>query len=385
MYSSILNTEGLFGLSGNNAIRWVNIISQVFSIMFYFQGIFNSFELSGTFYKISKHLTEKMNSLAEFTSICSELIHELWNTDISNIFFDIKSMLQRPFACDFTPTPFSLISNFGKQLKAFKQLDLDSLRHMIHKINILDALYTLRSSKILMGANYVEYSKGTTPTLTTSHIFHPCIPLDKVVKNDISVGSELYKNAIITGPNAGGKSTFIKSILVNTIFAQTIGIVMSSSFVFTPFHMIHSQINLPDTKGKESLFEAEMYRCKNILDMLKESPNRKLLIVMDEIFNSTNPVEGIAGAFAIVKKIAEYPNAILIFTTHYSYLTKLQKQTKKFVNYKMNISREDNNIIYHYKLEKGFSKQYIALELLRLNGFDSDLIDDAIRIKNKFV
>jgi DNA mismatch repair protein MutS len=192
-------------------------------------------------------------------------------------------------------------------------------------------------------------------------------------------------NAIITGPNAGGKSTFIKAVLINTLLAQTIGIVLSTNWSSTPFDYIHSQINLPDCKGQESLFEAEMYRCKFVLDFLRDNPNKRTLIVLDEIFNSTNPVEGIAGAYAIIQKIAEYPNALLLFTTHYSYLTKL-KSTGKFTNYKMNIERnDDGKISYPYKLSTGVSKQYIALELLAQNGFDPDIIQNAIDIKKKFV
>jgi DNA mismatch repair ATPase MutS len=103
---------------------------------------------------------------------------------------------------------------------------------------------------------------------------------------------------------------------------------------------------------------------------------------MDEIFNSTNPVEGISAAYAIVKKISEYTNCILIFTTHYVYLTKLAK-TNRFINYKMNVIIENNIINFPYKLVKGFSKQYIALELLKQNGFDEKIINDAIEIKNK--
>ena len=104
---------------------------------------------------------------------------------------------------------------------------------------------------------------------------------------------------------------------------------------------------------------------------------------MDEIFNSTNPVEGIAGAYSIAKKMSEYDNNILIFTTHYIYLTKL-KRTGRFINYRMNVVRGDapHDITYPYKLEEGVSKQYIALDLLRKNGFDDDIIDEAVRVRN---
>jgi DNA mismatch repair protein MutS len=192
-------------------------------------------------------------------------------------------------------------------------------------------------------------------------------------------------NAIITGPNAGGKSTFIKSLLINILFAQTTTICLASEFKLCPFDIINSQINVPDNKGHASLFEAEMYRCKNNLDLLKQHPEKKTLIVLDEMFSSTNPVEGIAGAFAIAKRLAHTDNCLLIFTTHFTYLTKLAKATGRFINFKMNVKYEQQGMIYPYKLEQGISKQYIALELLEKNGFDQDIINDALELKTRFI
>jgi DNA mismatch repair ATPase MutS len=107
------------------------------------------------------------------------------------------------------------------------------------------------------------------------------------------------------------------------------------------------------------------------------------LIVMDEIFNSTNPLEAVAGAYAVCKKMASYTNNILIFTTHYNYLTKLAKdKTYRFANYKMETIVNFDNIQFTYKLQRGVNKHLLALELLKRNGFDNDVIEEAIAIKN---
>ena len=101
---------------------------------------------------------------------------------------------------------------------------------------------------------------------------------------------------------------------------------------------------------------------------------------MDEIFNSTNPEEGISGAYAIGEKLASYNNSVSIITTHFSYLTKLEND-KQFKNYKIPIKRDaDENIVYPYKITPGISNQYIALELLRNKGFNNDLVDNAENI-----
>jgi DNA mismatch repair protein MutS len=193
------------------------------------------------------------------------------------------------------------------------------------------------------------------------------------------------KSIIITGPNAGGKSTMIKSILIAVILAQTIGFANAGDIGMTPFYYISSQMNIPDCKGKESLFEAEMFRSKRHLDVLKSlEKSQKSVIFMDEIFNSTNPVEGIAGAFAIAKNMAKYENNLSIITTHYLYLTKLSKNN--FKNIKMNIKyTESGDIIYPYKLTKGVSKQFIAIEILQKHGFDENIVKDALEIKESLL
>jgi DNA mismatch repair ATPase MutS len=152
----------------------------------------------------------------------------------------------------------------------------------------------------------------------------------------------------------------------------------------TPLDMISAQIQTPDCTGYESLYQAEMHRCKDNLSALKSrrENGEKSLIVMDEIFSSTNPLEAISGAYAVCKKMAEYEGNMLIFTTHFNYLTKLHK-TGKFVNYKMETLVNGDDYAFTYKLVKGVNKHFLALELLKKNGFDADIIEEALVIKKR--
>ena len=220
--------------------------------------------------------------------------------------------------------------------------------------------------------------------MNIKQLWHPCV--QNPIKNDVKLD-----NLIITGPNAGGKSTLIKSILLNIVLSQTLGVANSSYIKMTPFVYMNSQMNVPDCKGKESLFEAEMKRSKYNLDKLKEiNGDGFSLMIMDEIFNSTNPVEGISGAYAIMKAISAYKTNLMVFTTHYVYLTNLSKECN-FRNMRMSVNinkGEDDkvrDISFPFILSDGVCRQYIALDLLKLNGFDADLIDNAIEIKKRFV
>ena len=183
-------------------------------------------------------------------------------------------------------------------------------------------------------------------------MFHLCIK--DSIKNDFKLIGE---NCIIQG-QAAGKSTLIKTLVLNILLSQSFGIACATKFILTPFYHINTQFNIPDVKGKKSLFEAEMHRCKTNLDILsKTSKDNKCLFVMDEIFNSTNALEGISSAYGVLKKMSSYKNSCNIVTTHYGYLTKLSN----FRKFKM----EKMGNVFNYKIVKGVSKQFLAIEMLK--------------------
>jgi len=361
-------------------------LSMIFTLVFYFQGIFNSIEIAKAVYKISKFLTTKMNGVTAYISSARQLIN-LWNPDLSPYFETgndtIAKDIQEEQDIDTeTLQTFNVFSNFGSQLKAYKFFKKEEYIPLLRKTCMLDTVYSIQK----LNYSFPKYLDKYKAKLHVENVWHPS--LKNPIKNTITLDG---KSMILTGPNAGGKSTLIKSMLLSVLFAQTLSSTNADGMELTPFYLVNSQMNIPDCKGKESLFEAEMYRSKANLDTLKTlaSEGRGLLsiIFMDEIFNSTNPIEGISGAYAIAKNMATYPTNISVITTHYLYLTKLAKDPTcldKFVNKKMNVNIGDT-ISYPYKVSPGISHQYIALELLKQNGFDQVVVDDALAIKAKLL
>lgn len=358
-------------------------ISYIFSLVFYFQGVFNSIEISKTLHNISGYIIDKMKSITEFINDGNEIMELYYNNDISTTFFDME--LPNKYQKMILPQTISrhwMLTNFGKLLTSMKSLDKSNVKDLLTRVYMIDSLNSIVSLKKSHNYNYVSYIDSELPVLEMKGIWHPSISQDKVVTNDVIMTS----NMLITGPNAGGKSTLVKSILLNVILAQSLGITSTASCILTPYKFINSQINIPDCKGKESLFQAEMNRCKYNFDVVKNLGEKDhCLIVMDEILSSTNPVEGISGSYAILKKLSEYKRCLMICTTHYTYLTKLAK-TCRFKNYKVvaDTSRH-GEIVFTYKIQKGVSNQYIALDLLEGNGFDAELIDEAKRIRDRLV
>lgn len=383
-FKTMLNSD--FMMFGGMKYKTVSTISYFFSLLFYFQGLFNSFELSRSLYKVSKHLTEKINIITEFLKTSTELVSKHWQEDMAIVFglSDLKSLDEEmQYINGLVSKPFTLLSNFGRQLHAYKFLDKNIIKSILTKVYTLDVFNGLREFKNEYNYGFAEFVEKETPFVKLNGLRHPVLDNAKCISNSIVLGGDKPNNAIITGTNAGGKSVTIKGILINALLSQTCTISCCDDAITTPFVHLNSQIQMPDCTGYESLFEAEMHRCKGNLDKLKELDGHSL-IVMDEIFSSTNPVEAISGAYAVCKKIASYDRNILLFTTHFNYLTNL-KRTGKFVNYKMETLVDGSEYKFTYRLVRGVNKHFLALEILKHNGFDEDIIDEALEIKKKFV
>ncbi|MCK4651321.1 hypothetical protein KAT08_04070 [Candidatus Babeliales bacterium] len=231
---------------------------------------------------------------------------------------------------------------------------------------------------------FANFAKSEKPFIKAEEFWHPLININKVVTNNLIVGTENYRpNMVITGPNAGGKSCILKSITLCLIMAQTLGIAPASSLTFTPFKSISTYLNITDNVNEgNSLFKAEVLRTQNLIDKIKNSKEGEFnFTVFDEIFNGTSPVEGAAAAYSVATHIGTFKNSISLIATHFPILTNLENNTETFSNYKVTVNQYKNgNIEYPYKLQQGASDQHIALDILKNQGFNGSVIEDAEKI-----
>ena len=382
-YLTILFSTSKLLINTNAWSRRLQYVSYVFSLIFYFQGIMNSVELSSTMYKLNEFVLQKVDNIIQFLQVSDDLITKSFSPELAAAFFDAPDEGREYIAitcCKGTKGSHWLFTNFGVKLAFLKSLDHSLVKRTINMVYMLDAVCSIAQLQHKQGFSACKFVSKSKPILKVGGIWHPNLDKNRAIKNDLCIRTK--NNVIITGPNAGGKSTLVKSVMVSVILAQTFTMVNADSMTCTPFSFLNSQISVPDSKGKESLFEAEMHRCKYNLDAIATNPGFSF-VVMDEIFNSTNPVEGISGAYAVAKSMATNRNSLLMFTTHYSYLTNLENETKLFKNYMMSVNqRADNTFEFPYKLSQGVCKQYIALDLLGNKGFPMDIIDEARRVKS---
>ena len=372
-----------FFIKDPKKLKLLGYVTSVIWFLLYLQSIYSTFNLSRTINKIVNLIHSKMNSINtlidetyKISSICKKInLLSYYNingnlinkeTDAVKNLLNVNILRQQP----------KLFNNKGKILS--KYYIFNDIKHrLINMMKYIGIIDLINSNNILFNRNYnfTNFIDDNKPKIDCKEIWNPFID-----KNSVTNNIKIQNNMIITGPNAAGKSTFIKSIAINLLLSQTLGISASEKLEITPFRLIDTYLHIPDVKGSASLFETEMLRSKEYIEKIKEHDELSF-VVMDELFSSTNYVEGFSGAFAILNKMSKYKKSLFIVTTHYTKLARLEKKSKgRIKNYKFEIDRDtSNNIKFNYKLQKGFSEQYIALELLKNNDFDEDIINEAIK------
>ena len=229
-------------------------------------------------------------------------------------------------------------------------------KHKKHKFNTSDKSATSNKSEKSATSNKsndTDYShaKSTSKNVTKfKNLYYP--PHETPVKNNVIID----KKIIITGPNAAGKTTVIKSTLMNIILSQQIGYGFYESAKVKPYDYLHCYLNIPDTSGRDSLFQAESRRCKEILDCLEKNSDKNHFCIFDELYSGTNPYEAVASAYGYIDYLSGMKNVDLMLTTHYIELCKNLKLNNRVKNYHMSVNvLDDHNVEYLYKFKKGVS------------------------------
>jgi DNA mismatch repair ATPase MutS len=225
-----------------------------------------------------------------------------------------------------------------------------------------------------------------------------------IVKNDIV----LDKKLLITGPNAAGKTTTIKTTIFNVLLSQQFGYGVYKSANIVPYHFLHCYLNIPDTSGRDSLFQAESRRCKEILDCITTNSTKRHFGIFDELYSGTNPYEAVASAYGYIHHISGMKNVDFMLTTHYISLCELfepEKQDKKKrkdkkdnksndtknggnpnirnLHMKTTIGESGTDHVYHYKVVHGISKVRGGLKVLVDLNYPDEIIQTTKYILEK--
>lgn len=182
-------------------------------------------------------------------------------------------------------------------------------------------------------------------------------------KHSKPISIELVKHAILTGPNRGGKSTALRTILQSIILAHTLGVVFAESATLTPIHFIHSCLRLEDKPGKASLFEREI---EWAVKSLQNNSSQFGFICIDELFHGTNPNDSLIASKFYLEKLWKQSNIISIISTHQFELINKQDNILYYCCPANNC--EDGTMNYSYGLEKGVCKLSSVNDILYEKG-----------------
>lgn len=252
--------------------------------------------------------------------------------------------------------------------------------HLTNILNYIGHVDMIISNSKLLNMGYssphidMSYDK---PFIILNDVWNPLLSYNKQIKNSCTIGLNEHQNMIITGPNRAGKSTFIRSSVLSIYLAQTLGVTCAKELYFTPFNEIFTYLNVPDIVGKESLFEAELERCYKYYSKVNQSnKNNKVLGIIDELFTGTNYFEGMAGSYAVIKKIVESEYSVTIMTTHFHEICNIPniiyKQFCAIIN--NDTKKHGSKFNFSYKIKNGISNQCIALDLLSEKGYGNEIV-----------
>lgn len=209
-------------------------------------------------------------------------------------------------------------------------------------------------------------------------ITEACHPLiENAVPNSIRADGGI----LITGSNASGKSTFLKTVAINAILAQGIHTVYAKAYKAEIMDVFSSMALRDSVVEGDSYFMVEIKSIKRILEKVKES-ERKIICFVDEVLRGTNTVERIAASTHILMCL-EKAKTICFAATHDIELSRLLKDT--FDNYHFEENIEGDDVKFSYLLCKGKATSRNAIKLLKVLGYDDSLIRAAEKMAANFL
>ncbi|MBD5469883.1 MAG: hypothetical protein HDR19_01835 [Lachnospiraceae bacterium] len=284
---------------------------------------------------------------------------------VGGILFDYIKML----------THIDLIQ-FNKMLGIIQRHEKD-IYEIAESIGYLDAVISIDYFRAALPYSCVPVlTKGKNDTLVIKDAFHPC--LENPVANSISQN----RGMLVTGSNASGKSTFLKTVAINAILAQSISICCAKAYSGN-YYRIYSSMSLRDSlESGESYYMVEIKALKRIIDAADTECQNPLLCFVDEVLRGTNTVERIAASVQILKKLSK--RGIFCFAaTHDIELTKLL--VDEFDNCHFEEEVKDGDVLFSYRLLPGRSHTRNAIKLLEIIGFSKDIIKQADNMAGDFL
>ncbi|MDR2014961.1 MAG: DNA mismatch repair protein MutS [Azoarcus sp.] len=250
-----------------------------------------------------------------------------------------------------------------------------AFQHAARAIATLDALTALAEAARCNG--YVAPVFTPQPGLHITGGRHPVVErqVEHFIHNDAHL-APARRMLLITGPNMGGKSTYMRQVALIALMAHIGSFVPAEQAQLGPLDAIYTRIGASDDLASgRSTFMVEMTEAAVILHGATEHS----LVLMDEIGRGTSTFDGLALAFAIARHLLEKNLGLSLFATHYFELTRLNAEHPECANVHLDAVKHGHNIVFLHALEDGPASQSYGIEVAALAGIPATVIREARR------
>ncbi|MBI5352567.1 MAG: DNA mismatch repair protein MutS [Chloroflexi bacterium] len=285
-----------------------------------------------------------------------------FNSDIGS---SIKYLLSEYIKMFFLLEPI-IVFHVLKKLDQ-KKSDIQNLFEYVGEI---DSILSIASLRYGLEYHCMPHIPANDNRMVFTDLYHPLIP--NCISNSLAVNS---KSILLTGSNMSGKSTFIRAIAINALFAQTINTCFASNFRIAPIKIFSAIRISDDLLSNKSYYFEEVLVIKDMIVESETGPGN--LFLLDEIFKGTNAIERIASGKAVLSYLNKGNNVVFV-STHDIELTDLLADSYDLYHFTEVI--ENSKVSFDYKLKQGYLKSRNAIRILEVNDYPKEIIKEAKEI-----
>ena len=250
--------------------------------------------------------------------------------------------------------------------------------HVIARIDVLLAL-----AEAARKFHYLRPRLNHSLDLTLRGGRHPVVELrgsEPFVPNDLDCRVEGDQLLILTGPNMGGKSTYLRQNALIVIMAQMGSFVPAEEANIGLVDQIFTRVGASDNLARgRSTFMVEMIETAHILNLA----TRRSLILLDEVGRGTATFDGLSIAWSVAEYLVTETKARALFATHYQELTKLDTLYESVKNYCVTVQKSEQEIIFFHRVQPGVASKSYGIEVARLAGLPRPVIERAREILSR--
>ncbi len=336
----------MIGLSGNKPLSVSSLLQWGSMLVSYAHGMYIPYKNATHCY----HIHEKMVKVAEAVkSVLRDLktIGEAWK----------QVGLRISWVLDTSITE----SSDSRQICAWLMEDKNYLVHLYRAIGTVEVVHSILACPALRPVEWVD---SITPYCRMEGAVDGLLEPEKRVPFSLVLGPSNGHHVVVTGPNRGGKSTFLRSVLANLVLAQSWGVAFAERCVLTPVEWVISSLRLEDRPGQQSLFEREVSVAGEILRRARAGTSRGWVII-DELFHTTNPPDAATASQIFLRQLWESESTSSLISTHlFAHAETAPNNVQRLCVASEEDLEQTGKILYKYEVTDGINTMSSVRELL---------------------